>query len=154
MKCIWLSIMFVALGLGCNTFSKPEDETLAEIRQIPGRAEYAVFGPHRFRGGLAITGLPENASEESIAAAQAGTYNGPVVWALNGSFTFGNDSYRVLEPTITVGKSMPERVNILLTVVPPLEEVPRITVTQVPVEATVMASPQAQFTVRVQESKK
>lgn len=140
---------------GCGTFSGggDEDGTEAEIRQVPGRAEYTIFGPHRLRAVLSITGLPDGTSEEAEAAARAGTYDGPVVWTLQGGFTFGTTVHRALEPQVTVGKSKPEQVEILLKVVPPSEEVTGITITRAPIQKTFNASPQARFRVRVVEDK-
>ncbi len=145
------------IAAGCGTFGtadKKESAEYAEVRQVPRTAEYTVFGPHRLRAVIAITGLPEGTSEENIEAARAGTYNGPVVWTLEGGFTFGTNAHRALEPKVTVGKSKPEQVEIVLTVVPPKEEVTGIIITRAPIRATFTASPQAQFRVRVVEDKK
>jgi len=139
---------------GCGTLGGGNDDSMeAEIRQIPGKAEYTVFGPHRLRGLISISGLPEGTSEESTAAARAGSYEGSVVWTFQGGFTFGTASHKVLEPKVTVGKSKPETVEILLTVVPPAEEVTTITISRAPVTASITASPQAKFRVQVVESK-
>lgn len=153
-----VAVLCAGLGAaGCGTFSLPgggdKDETPVEIRQVPGQAEYTIFGPHRLRAVLTITGLPEGASEEDEAAARQGTYSGPVVWTIQGVFTFGTDAHKALTPEITVGKSKPEHVEILLKVVPPPEEVARITITRVPITASFTASPQTKFQVRVVESK-
>jgi hypothetical protein len=143
------------LAFGCGTFgdSGKSDGTEVEVRQIPGKAEYTVFGPHRLRAILAITGLPEGASEEDAAAARAGGYTGPVQWTLGGEFTFGTSAHRILEPVITVNNSKPEHVDILLTVITPAEEITNITITRAVLNASFTASPQATFRVRVEEKK-
>lgn len=151
-----LTTLLIALILsGCGTFDggSASDDLEAEIRQVPGKAEYTVFGTHRLRAYISVTGLPEGATEEDTAAARAGTYTGPVVWSLQGAFTFGTDAHRVLEPKVTVSKSKPEQVEILLTVVPPSEEVAGITITRAPISASITASPQAKFRVFIAESK-
>lgn len=150
-----ITLLMALIMCGCGTFeggSKSEGLE-AEIRQVPGKAEYTVFGTHRLRAYISVTGLPEGATEEDTAAARTGTYAGLVVWSLQGAFTFGTDAHRVLEPKVTVSKSKPEQVEILLTVVPPSEEVAGITITRAPISASITASPQAKFRVVIVEDK-
>ncbi len=149
------ALLLALIMCGCGTFDSggKSEDLEAEIRQVPGKAEYTVFGTHRLRAFISVAGLPEGATEEDNAAARAGTYTGPVVWSLQGAFTFGTDAHRVLDPKVTVSKSKPEQVEILLTVVPPSEEVASITITRVPVSASITASPQAKFRVLIAESK-
>ncbi len=151
---IAFSIALIACGCGTLGSGESQGDEYAELRQVPGKAEYTVFGPHRLRALILITGLPEGTPEETAAAARAGSYNGPVVWTLQGGFTFGTNAHRLLEPQVTVGKSKPEQVEIILTVVPPSEEVAGIIITRAPFTATINASPQATFRVRVVEQKK
>lgn len=138
-------------GFGCETIGGPE--TLdAEVRPIPGLAEYAVLGPHRLRGVLSITGLPEGAPEADIQAAREGRYTGAVVWQLQATFTVGSGGYRVPEPEVTIKKSNPEQVDILIALEAPVDQFATLTITRVPVVATLTATPQAQFNVRVIET--
>ena len=150
------TLCIALLACSCGTLGSKgkSDNTNVDVRQVPGKAEYVIFGPHRLRAGVAITGLPEGSSEEDMAAARAGAYNGPVLWTLQGTFTFGTSAHRILEPVVTVSKSMPEQVDILLTVIPPPEEVAQITMMRAHLNATITASPQAKFHVRVEEKKR
>ena len=108
----------------------------ATLEPLADQEGWGVSGPHGFNGTLLWT-------EDEAGA----------VWPLEGAFTIPTAGYAVAAPEISVMKSLPEQVRIVLTVTPPPPDamVAQV-ITNVPVAAEIAVSRNALFSVEVMET--
>lgn len=139
--------ILVLLAMGCCT--NPATESQESKAPSTGAGEgtvtpvsageenaYRVEGPHRFEGTIGYN-----------EAAQ--------VWDFSGSFTFMTGGYGVGEVDVNVMKIRPEKVTITVPVYKPRRgQAVTQALTHIDVSASILASPEARFTVRFEESER
>ena len=102
------------------------------LSPFSGRFGFYMEGPYNFVGDLTKENLTDPA------------------WRLSGMFTFNTSGFTVSQPIVSIAESYPEQVSITLAVNRPAPETVVLPVsTQISVTASILASDQAIFTVRL-----